>query len=371
MALIGFVAKAYLRCMRRTFEFGFPESIPSDRSRFLEKDVFRVKWAFKYFKRQLFFWLTSQALFERDHLPRQAGRRLNLLWINLAAPSLGDSLMDLAPRPLLDEFNVDLLTAGKNCQLYARDQWFQRVTKDVGDCARWHRDCKYDFVILDSYSPRVLMQKLRVAFSLPFVGLYGFVNGFEVHRTYFAFARMQFILRLKSPIPKRPVLKVRKNFQTPFQSGYVCLAVGGEWRFRTYRFWADVIQIVNRKHSVNWVLVGSENGRQSALEIEQQLVELCSYVGKLDLMNTAALIKGCKLFIGCDGGLWHIACALDRPSVALFADVALFDGVGRRCMRDTEDMNVKTLYSDTEVSCISPQCIGDLITEQLRDSVCA
>lgn len=371
MALKDQLTKTYLQCLRRTFEFGVLRTIPSDRSRFLESEIFRAKWALKFLKRWIYFWLTAQGLFERDYLPRQAGRRLNLLWINLAAPSLGDSLMDLAPRPLLSDFNVDLLTAGKNCQLYVEDQWFQRVTKNVSDCARWHRDCNYDFVILDSYSPRVLTQKLRVSFSVPFVGLYGFVNGFEVHRTYFAFARMQFILQLESPIQKRPVLTVPKNFQTPFQAGYVCLAVGGEWRFRTYRFWADVIQIVNRKQSVNWVLVGSENGRQSSLEIEQQFVDLFSYVGKLDLMDTAALIKGCKLFIGCDGGLWHIACALDRPSVALFADVALFDGVGRRCMRDTEDMNVKTLYSDTEVSCISPQFIADVITEQLRDSACA
>ncbi|HMK43160.1 MAG TPA: glycosyltransferase family 9 protein, partial [Dissulfurispiraceae bacterium] len=40
--------------------------------------------------------------------------------------------------------------------------------------------------------------------------------------------------------------------------------------------------------------------------------------GKTNLMEAASLLSACKLFIGADSGLLHIAVALDVPTVSLF-----------------------------------------------------
>ncbi len=42
------------------------------------------------------------------------------------------------------------------------------------------------------------------------------------------------------------------------------------------------------------------------------------FCGKLDLLQTAAVIRNAALFTGCDTGLAHLAVALDTPSVTIF-----------------------------------------------------
>ena len=51
---------------------------------------------------------------------RIESKHRRILWINLAASSLGDSLMDLSARPLLVDRNVDLLSHPKNISLYQK-----------------------------------------------------------------------------------------------------------------------------------------------------------------------------------------------------------------------------------------------------------
>ena len=84
-----------------------PVGVPSGQKLYLEeKEFLRSKWIFKYVKRRLFcfcfvefFGLVRECSFiGEDH-------RL-ILWINNAAPSLGDSLMDLAARTLLSNRNT-------------------------------------------------------------------------------------------------------------------------------------------------------------------------------------------------------------------------------------------------------------------------
>jgi hypothetical protein len=311
----------------------------------------------KFWKRVIykFFFLDLRFGFlEEEKIQDSASR---ILWINLAAQSLGDSLMDLAARPLLFGRDITLITSKKNAELYSDDSFFKHVCSiEVIEQARLPQ--KFDLVICDSFSPRVLKAKLVLAPNVPYVGLYGFLNGFEVHRTYFSFARMMELLNLPSmEIPMRPSIHVPElSNEGGLPQVDVCLAVGGEWAFRTYAHWFEVISwLIQKGYSVS--LVGSKNGLETSNEIVANEPRVRTTVGDLSLREVVVEITKAKVFIGADGGLWHMACAIPKPTVVLFADCQIFNEEGNRVTRETTDMVCETLYDDLEVSNIEPGAV--------------
>lgn len=328
--------------------------VPSGIDRFLiecEHDYW--KWRFKFWKRWAFVTVLINIFGLIHRLDQIEARHRRILWINLAAPSIGDSLMDLSARVLLKQRQVDLLTHKKNVGLYKGDSWFHRVSDQPSD----FKAEMYDLVICDSFSPRVLLRKLLLAPITPYVGLYGFLNGFEIHRTYFAFARMMELLNLERiSEPMRPCISLLSEIGDQPKKTDVCVAIGGEWSFRTYDHWSRVVScLVGRGYSVS--LVGSDNGIETASEILEMEPSVRSTVGDLSLPEVVSEIADAKIFIGADGGLWHVACAIPIPTVVLFADCQIFDGEGSRVTRETADIVCETLYDDLEVSNIEPGAV--------------
>ena len=328
--------------------------VPSGVIRFIASgEIDRSKWRFKFWKRWLFNYIFVEWFGLVKRIDRIEPEHSRILWINLAAPSLGDSLMDLSARPLLAGRTVDLLSHPKNVGLYHDDLWFRNVSADATD----FKQMNYDLILCDAFSPRVLIQKLMIAPFTPYLGLYEFVNGFEVHRTYFAFARMIELLDLNnSNRPIRPTISACGRANSEKDKVDVCIAVGGEWPFRTYVHWIEVTRwLIERGYSVS--LVGSANGEFEASRILEAFPSVRSTVGTLSLNDVVFEIAKAKIFIGADGGLWHIACAIPMPTIVLFADCQIFDGEGNRVTRETADMVCETIYDDFEVSNIAPVAI--------------
>ncbi len=340
----------------KEFTTSLPETlfVPSGAKKFIESgEVYRFYWLIKFAKRYFVYWVIGRVFGLVSEREAIAGEQ-NILWINFSAPSLGDSLMDLSARVLLADRKLDLFTSKKNSKLYQNDRWFTEVFDSSKKMTK-----KYDLVICDSFAPRVLVKKLKVAPLTPMVSMYGFLNGFDLNRTYFAFARMLDLLR-KNPVgcKVKPYLTVCSDLQT---NADLCIAVGGEWSFRTYRYWDLVIeQLVD--HNVRVHLIGGPNGRSDHERLVRLFPNVTSSVGNR-LVEVSSEIANTPFFMGADGGLWHIACALDRPTVALFADCEIFDADGNRVLRDTTDMVCETLYDHAEVSNIEP---GDVVEAFFR-----
>ncbi|MDB2411904.1 hypothetical protein N9W31_00470 [Litoricolaceae bacterium] len=337
-----------LKIIGRTWRL--PEGVPSDLENFLSDDLSaHLKWFFKYLKRRVFYFILVENFGFMPERKRILSKHKKILWVNLAAPSLGDSLMDLSARCMLEDRDLVLLTDKKNAPLFLGDQYFSAVYSSVRELRMDGHCGSFDLVICDSYSPRVLLKKIIAAPRVDFIGLYGFVNGFEVHRTYFAFARMRELLsQSECRFPVKPILSVSQGGPS-FGHFDVCVAIGGEWGFRTYKYWEAVLTwMVSQRFSV--VLVGSYNGSELATEIQTLLPDIQSFVGRSTLPDVIKLIDGADVFVGADGGLWHIACALSKPSVVLFADCQIFDRKGRRITRETTDIFCESLYDVADVS---------------------
>ena len=335
------------RLTRRMWDL--PANVPSAQQQFLAgKEHQKFKWLFKFVKRQILFLILGKCCGLTKEVPKIEAYHRKILWINWAAPSIGDSLMDLSARRLLGCRQIVLLTQKKNYEIYLSDPIFASVCFCKKDLVKKYGRRFFDLIICDSYSPRVLLQKLYVAPTTEFVGLYCFLNGFEVHRTYFAFARLSQLVRKPAPVAEiRPYLFETKVSST---SGVrrVAVAIGGEWGFRTYQDWHPVLEdLVGNSYEV--VLVGSPNGLDLANRFAQEFEEIENTVGKLSLIEVVQEIAHSDFFIGADGGLWHIACAVGTPSVVMFADCQIFDGEGRRVTRETADIHCETLYHSCSV----------------------
>jgi hypothetical protein len=324
----------------RTHSISFIDRLPTDRDRYLSGEVYKPKRWFKFWRRWSFMLFYGQHKFEKRMITADAKK---ILWINLSAQSLGDSLMDLSGRVLLAGRTVHLLTSDKNARLYINDHIFSKVADDVMDL-----DPVYDLIIMDAFGHRSFSEKIKRYKNVPYVGMYGFVNGFEVHRTLFCFYRMAELIGVDFNELK-PDLSMRLDpyCHVPVvERPYVTIVVGAEWGFRNYDGWDAVISALVRTYRI--VLIGSSNGIPYVQSLDERF-PVVNYVGKLSLQQTCHVISMASYQICADGGLWHVACALGVPSVCLFADCQLFLN-GSRFLRNTDNQRCVTRYAQNCVS---------------------
>ena len=308
----------------KTYVFPFKYDIPNYTSVFLEESSITKRWI-KFIKRYMYLTIKRQITLEvRQILPKHR----NILWINISAPSLGDSLMDLSSRVLLKGKEVDLFTDKKNASLYQDDLVFSRIFTRKAEVTQH----KYDLVIVDSFSTRSIDIKTNILPLNPFVGMFGYYNGPEVNRVLFSFHRMNQLLgyvKGETEINKvaRPSMAIEIN-DLPSVEGlnlpasYIAIALGGEWAYRTYNKWGEVIdKLAKKNNKLNLVFVGSDNAKESAKALTEAFPSdnIFNCVAKFTFNQTAQIIKGANILLCCDGGLMHSANAINTPIVPLFA----------------------------------------------------
>ncbi len=353
----------WLQALRRTFAPLLDTDIPSGVSVFLESgNALKVRWMVKFYKRLVVHWIIGRLCgFVRFGDEVVTGSEKKILWINLSAPSLGDAMVDMAPVRMLSGFKVWLLTSAKNAFLFDGAKEFHWV----GSSTKLLREASgagFDLVIVDSLAPRVLWTKIRVAPVTKFCSIYGFVNGFDVHRLEFGCDRVASIFSRARRRGEIPLLgESAVNFEYKMPSSFIVIAVGGEWDFRTYKSWVEVIGLIRQRSDIPIVLVGSDNGTADAeVILAAGFSEVINMVGCTSFHEAVAWIKNAELFVGADGGLWHASCAVGRPSVVLFAECEIYNRDGSRCLRIPLDKrDCVGLYDDAQVSRIQPSVIAN------------
>lgn len=335
----------------KIFTLPFKFEIPNSSEKFIKKSSF-IKTRVKFIKRYLYLKYKKQTLLEAFNiLPHHK----NILWINISAPSLGDSLMDLSSREMLADRNVDLFTDNKNASIYLEDYYFSSILSNLSEIG----NKKYDLVILDSYSTRSVYIKSKLASSTPFVGMFGYYNGPEVNRVLFSFHQMNNLLGYKinesnlNKIAKPSMFISEQDKQLisklNLPNNFVAIVIGGEWGYRTFNSWDLVIEkLIKIDQKINIVLIGSNNGAISAKRIKNKFLnnQILNYVSKFTFNQTAEIICKAKLVVCCDGGLMHAANAFGVSSVVLLAKL-------NQEMQLTKANNSFPIYDNSNVNNIS------------------
>ena len=337
---------------KQVYTLPFPKKIPNSNEDWLAKTP-TIRLFFKYLKRRLLLKLRRQMPYLCDELPEKTRR---VLWVNLAAPSLGDTLMDLSSRVLLKErgIEVDLFANSSYAMLYSNDQLFDRVITLESDVMA----ARYDAVIVDCFGGRSMGVKCRVAAKLPFVSTFGLYNAGNLNRVLFSYYRMNVLLG--SPWDSQALYERAKPYLTPtthalekvknlgLPKHFIAFALGGRWAHRTYQHWPVVIrELLVSFPKLKIVLTGSDNGLAMRDEVlatagdaKNRVIDV---VNQLSFLGSAELIQQAELFVCADGGLFHAANSVATTSVCLLAGIkADFYQTGQirgRFLYDNEDVN--------------------------------
>lgn len=307
----------------RTFNFPFKNNIPNYSERHFH-EVSLYKRVFKFIRRYMFILAHGQKNLEVFSITAKDSR---ILWLNYSAPSIGDSLMDLSSRVLLEGKKVDLFTSSKNAHLYFDDDIFNEVYSELDE----FKDKKYDIVIIDSYSTRSIRIKSKILPKTPYVGMFGFYNGPEVNRTLFSFNQMNNLL--SNLLTDDELLSIAKNSINISENDkslvdnlvpnyYVTIVLGGEWEYKTYSNWKSLINIIFSEHkNINIVLVGSNNAVNESHSVMKKFnnKQLTNLVSELSFNQTAEVIRRSQILICCDGGLMHAGKAVGVKIISLLA----------------------------------------------------
>lgn len=340
-----------MHSFKETYVLPFKFQIANYSENYIKNNNFLYRFL-KYFKRYLLIYLLGQKSLEVHSINT---KHKNILWINISAPSLGDTIMDLSSRALLQDRRIDLFTLNKNASLYKDDIYISNVFCDKAEVNQH----SYDLVIIDSYSSRSIRIKNDIAPKINFVSMFGFYNGPEVNRVLFSYHRMNQLMGYEKNLDEiskiaKPALSISSvdkeiidNLRLPDK--YIAIAIGGEWAHRTYNHWSNVIdRILFSDKKLNIVLVGSENGEDSARKISNFFSEfnIINHVSKFSFNQTAEIIKRANILLCCDGGLMHAANAVETPIIPLLARLD-------KNMQLTQSIKCKVLFDKLDVNNIN------------------
>ena len=316
----------------------------------------------KFLHKFLYMLVNRQLDLFREKLDIQS----RVLFLYTGKDSFGDANMELSGRALLKERDVriDLFTLPKLYPQFKEDDIFENVYTHIQEI-----DVEsYDAILLAEFNHRSLRLKYRYFARTPFACLFGYFDGPDRNQVCFSHAAFNKIFSLG--MNDADLLKVAKPYlhgsletahsiegSVPTQD-FLTLSIGGVDPYRTYQYWADFLHLLDAKASLlgikNVVLVGSDNGRSTAIELiaeEFDQLQLSSQVGQMSLLQTRALIARAKIFVGCDGGLMHIAHSTSTPTVALFSNAEPAE------LRITIACRCQALQSTGNVSKIPPNRI--------------
>ncbi|PTB19385.1 heptosyltransferase [Trinickia symbiotica] len=355
-------------CVEKLTKIPYP-LVPHDPESFLRTQS-RLKLVKKYLHRDLALRLGGQSKREI----RRIEKGMRVLWLYTGKANFGDAIMEMSGRALLPgaDFSVDLLTLPKLHPLFCEDDIFENVYSHV-DALEGRR---YDAVVLNEFNYPSIELKKRHFRKTPFACLFQYFHGPARNQTLFSFAavndvfgiglRDDALIQIAKPyLQCNDATRRAVSGKRPEHTA-MALSVGGIDQNRSYRHWPSLLAMLDAMDDDRVprqiVLLGSDNGLQMADEIMRKTfrrLEVVSHVARLSLLEAREIIGGCRLFVGCDGGLMHVAHSTETPSVTIFSHrepMRFF--LTRRC-------HSLGLQSPGGASEVPPDAIADAVLRQL------
>ncbi len=125
-----------------------------------------------------------------------------------------------------------------------------------------------------------------------------------------------------------------------------------EWEVERF---AEIAKFIYKNYNYQIVLIGSPN----EIEITNKLYDLLKDIdcinlsGRMNFRITAAFLKNARLYIGCDGGIMHLAAALGVKTIGLFGpgSIDLFKPLTKNSIGISKNYSCSPCYQQT---CIRP-----------------
>jgi heptosyltransferase-2 len=358
-------------CVAKMTQVPYP-FVPHDPESFLASQS-RLKLLKKYLHRRLVMLFCGQVPLEIGRIERG----MRVLWLYTGKANFGDAIMEMSGRALLRGagLRIDLLTLPKLQPLFCEDDIFDRVYASVDELD----PLQYDAIVLNEFNYPSIKLKIRHFKTVPFACLFGYFHGPARNQTLFSFAAVNEVFGLGLPDEAlvrlaKPYLHQSDGARSALEgkrpvSPAIALSVGGIDENRSYRHWPAVLAMLDAMDDESIprhiVLLGSDNGADAEADILRrrfQRLQVVSHVARSSLLEARAIIENSRLFVGCDGGLMHVAHSTSTPSVTLFAS-----GEQKRFFL-TERCHSLGLQSPGGASEIAPEQIVQAIRRQLAAS---
>lgn len=274
----------------------------------------------KCVQRELLIALTGQGRRRMERVP--AGVR-RVLW-HYTWTTVGDSVMDLAPRTLLPEgIELDLLICPMLAPLFERDARFARVFTAPEQCTG-----PYDFLLLHHFSTDALAVKRRFFRDVPFASMIGHLAGEMFARLQFADHRLRHLFGLPPGPTAAPSLTLPPGPEFGQGLTHVAVSLGARDERRRYGAWYPTLEQVVARWPADlptprFHLFGTANARPDIASFPQAWLQQhgVNHIEQLSLLDAVRYHGACDAFLGIDSGPMHVAAALRQPGVALFTAV--------------------------------------------------
>jgi ADP-heptose:LPS heptosyltransferase len=285
-----------------------------------EAGVEKLGW--RHFRKAMQFHISGQRKYLCQRIPDGCK---NVLWIYEGIPQIGDALMDLAPRSLIQERGIvcDLLIDAHLAEVFQLDPWFNQIATHPTQLT----GRAYDLIILQSNKRRSMLKKIRHFNSHSWLSMHGFYTGPEFHRARFATQRLidAFGVSISDSNfelhAQQKLHPLERRQSEPRLNLKVALALGGVDHFRVFKYWFELAHILSENYKIEVTLLGSSNASSDASKFARlwnTKTTIVNLVGKTSIIECRNSIAEQDLLVTCDGGLMHLAVTTPVRMVALF-----------------------------------------------------
>lgn len=281
----------------------------------------RGKLLKRVFERELLLLVSGQKCLQAKLFPANVKR---VLWF-YDWTTLGDSIMDLSQRFAFPEnIALDLCVPKGPAELFDGDRRFHRVYRSVETCPK-----DYDFILLHDISTSSIKFKVKNYYSTPFASMLGHQQGERFARIDFSAFRLERLLGISISSPYAPRLGERPLAGLMPEPGRIAVALGGKDVRRRYSHWPELLAAVAQAWKPAWpplrfALIGSgPSAKEDLASFPEEFLAACCeiFLDLPSLLEVQQQIGRSEWFLGADGGLMHIAAALDKPGVCLFSEI--------------------------------------------------
>lgn len=343
----------------KRYRLPFKTVIPNQVGQQLHRESLsrKLKEYWRLLRREIYLLVSGQKSLERELIPQGTKK---ILWLAPSIRNIGDAVMGFSGRKLFaGKYQVDVLLDSKVEPLFKNDDVFKHIYTSATQITT-----QYDLILLDSVKSISLKIKMKSFGRVPYCHFRGHFDGIEFNWILFSYHRLNALLNYPyqqsalDALAKPYLISAGVKNEHYFD---LAIAVGGEdLGRRTYSHWGEVIQILLQAIPyLKIALVGNQNGENTAIQLAEQFsCNITNYVAKSTLAEAERIIENSRFFVGCDGGLMHLALAFAKPGVALF-------GYFEPQFRLPYDAGIIALFASDSVNSIRPQQVAESLLAQV------